>query len=240
MDFAFLFEQEEFKPFSYQHGIPLLIIAVFGLISILFGRRLYSVDKKWRLLFYISFLPLLSYIMYVVFRIIEGEFSLQEDLPFHVCRTLAFFCPIVIYYRQRFFLGIFYFWIMVGTLNANLSPDIKYDFPHWNYFTYWMLHGLLVVIPLYYVIVLDIKIKWKDLFHAVWTANVFLLFSLCANMILGSNYMYTMRKPDVGSLLDYMGEWPIYLLTTQLLAVVLFVIVFVPILLWRKYSRKSA
>ena len=239
MDLAFFYQKEEFHPFTYQHGIPLLVIALFGCVCIFLGKRLKSEEKKWRLLFYISLLPFLAYVMYIFFKLNEGTFSAQEDLPLHVCRTLAFVCPLVIYYRHRFFLGVFYFWILVGTLNANLSPDILYNFPHWNYITYFLLHGVLVILPIYYVAVLKVRIGWRDLLNAFWTANVFLIFSLLVNWLIGSNYMYTMRKPAVASLLDMMGEWPYYLLTTQLLAVVLFVIVLLPLLLIRRL-RKNA
>lgn len=168
----------------------------------------------------------------------EDGFNPQEDLPFHVCRFLALSAPYFIWKHNRFWLGVMYFWILAGTLNANITPDIKYGFPSWDYFSYWMMHSFLVILPIYYIVIFKVRITLKDFFNAFWTANLFLIFSLIANYILGSNYMYTMAKPPADTILNMMGEWPIYLLTTQLLALFLFTLLYIPFAFKKKKNPK--
>lgn len=230
MDLSFLYQEGEFNAFTTEHYYPLLIIAIVGFLSISVSKKYLSIDQQWRLLFFLSLIPLMGYLLMLVAVLHDGSFQLKDDLPVHICRVLALATPIIILKKNRFWMGVIYFWIIVGTLNANITPDIEFGYPHWNYFSYWMMHGFLVLVPLYYVIVLGIRMKKRDIWNAFWVANIYVIFSLMVNYLLDSNYMYTMRKPPVTTLLSYMGEWPYYLLTVQLLGLFLFVLVYLPFL----------
>jgi hypothetical integral membrane protein (TIGR02206 family) len=58
--------------------------------------------------------------------------------------------------------------------------------------------------------------------------NVLMLIVTAINYWLGSNYMFTLRKPATASLFDSMGPWPWYLLSAELLAVILFSLLYLP------------
>jgi len=122
----------------------------------------------------------------------------------------------------------------VGTANAVITPDLVWGYPHWNYFVYFVLHVFLVILPIYYTIVMKIKINLRDLWNAFWTANVFLVISLGINYLLGSNYMFTLHKPESASLIDHLGPWPWYLASLQFLALILFFVVYIPFALKKK------
>ena len=232
----FLCKDHAFSAYTSQHYLPLVVVFLSGMVLIYLGIRAKDQDSKKQMLFYISLIPFFGAFLLYPMSMIEGDLNIIEDLPFHLCRFLALTAPFVILKNKRFWIGIFYFWIMVGTLNANITPDIEYGYPNWRFFAYWMMHGFLLIIPVYYIMVLNIRINWRDFFNAYWMMNVFLLFTLIINLILGSNYMYTRAKPPVASLLDILGPWPIYLISGQVLVLVLFFIVFLPFLILRKVS----
>jgi len=230
VDKSFLFRQNEFSAFTGQHFWPIIIIFFIGLFCILYAKYKLDHDKRWCFLTYLSLIPALGYYLTIPMIAIESGLTIEKDLPLHLCRIMALVAPYLIWKRNRFWLGVFYFWILAGTLNANITPDIDYGFPHWSYFAYWTMHSFLIIIPIYYVLLLDIKIKFKDLNNAFWTANVFIISSVLTNYLLDSNYMYTLRKPPVSSILDYMGDWPMYLISGQALALALFLILYIPFL----------
>jgi hypothetical integral membrane protein (TIGR02206 family) len=60
------------------------------------------------------------------------------------------------------------------------------------------------------------------------------------NVFLGSNYMYTLRKPETASLLDMMGPWPWYLLTAEFVALVMFVLLYLPTALSDRRAARQA
>ena len=47
------------------------------------------------------------------------------------------------------------------------------------------------------------------------------------NLAVGSNYMFLMRKPDTASLLDLLGPHPVYILVEELIALALFILMYI-------------
>jgi uncharacterized membrane protein YwaF len=58
------------------------------------------------------------------------------------------------------------------------------------------------------------------------------------NFILKANYFYLNKKPQSVTLLDYFGEWPFYLITTQLIIIPYFLLIYLPFYL-SKRRRES-
>lgn len=224
----FLSRDQVFEAYTIEHYLPLILIALFGTSIIIIARSRFNEIQQSRCLFYISLIPFIGAFMLYPLATYEGDINIKEDLPLHMCRAIALASPFIVLKSSRYWIGVFYFWIMAGTLNANITPDVEYGFPHWSYFSYWMMHSFLVIIPLYYVIVLKVKINTRDLWNAFIMMNAFVIVTLVVNFILDSNYMYTRAKPPVDSLLDVLGPWPLYLITGQLLAAGLFYLAYLP------------
>ncbi len=235
--YLFLFNENAFYAYTLQHYTPLLIISILGTITIIYAKDHLKPSSQKLVLLFISLIPFISTFLIYPIALWQSNFDLKEDLPFHICRFLALVSPFVIWKESRFWIGIFYFWILVGTLNATITPDIEFGFPHWSYFAYWMTHGVMIIIPLYYVFVIKVKISFKDFINSYVMMNVFLLLTLSINFLIGSNYMYTREKPPVSSLLDILGPWPLYLISGQLLVILLFGIVYLPFYLQNRTKK---
>ena len=80
--------------------------------------------------------------------------------------------------------------------------------------------------------------QWRpdkhDVWRAFWWGNAYLIVIHILNLAMGANYSYTMHKPVGGSILDFFGPWPVYLLTGQLLALGLFWLFYLPFLFKRR------
>jgi hypothetical integral membrane protein (TIGR02206 family) len=74
----------------------------------------------------------------------------------------------------------------------------------------------------------------------IWI-NIYLVIVTVINLVINSNYLYTLHKPNVATLLDYLGPWPWYILSAEGIALIMFLMLYLPFLLSaRKSSQASA
>ena len=215
-----------FEAYSEEHWLALLAAALIGVWLIWMGLRLNEKSRK-TMGVCIAAVVLSSILIGDVLMIARGVYDVKLDLPLYLCRVVAWLLPFAIGFQWRKVLAVFYFWTIAGTLQALLTPDLAEGFPDYFYFRYWILHAGLVVAVCYSVIVFRLRVGWPDFWRAILWAQVYIVTIHIINVLIGSNYSYTINKPP-NSILDYMGEWPWYLLTGQLLMIVLFLLCLVP------------
>ena len=204
----------------------------------LFGNNTKSENSKYKLGFALSLLPAFSVISRMICLYVDGKFTIEESLPFHLCRAIALAFPFIMWTRNRKWMSILYFFAVAGTIQAILTPDLNFSAPHYEYYCYWLLHVVLFYLPIYCIVVYKIDIQWKHFFQAIIVSNVFLVVTGIINLILGSNYFYTSHKPPSPTLLDILGPWPLYIFVVEFMGILLFFIALIPFLLSKKYSAK--
>ena len=129
---------------------------------------------------------------------------------------------------------ILLFWIIAGTSQAVVTPDIPFGFPSFDYFRYWIAHLGLLVIIFYAIFVLKMRPTWKSMFKSFLALQLYAIIIFGINYILNGNYFYLNKKPNSASALDYLGEWPIYLLTIEAILIPYFFIIYLPFFLTKK------
>lgn len=167
---------------------------------------------------------------------LEGNWTIQEELPLHLCRLMAFIFPWVIYTQNRKWFGVTYFWTMGGTIQALLTPDLVDGFPHREYLIYFIFHGVLVYLPIYCLMCFKWRITWEDFKRSFIYLNVLAFFIFILNQLIGSNYLYIGQKPPGPSLMDALGPWPWYILSLEGVVLVLFGVFYIP---WMIVNRKK-
>lgn len=229
-----------FEPFTLQHFAPVFCFAILTAILIIVARRSPSESmKKW---IGLSMALVIWGIMFAgsIMKMRDGTYTVQEDLPLFMCRLVAWLLPVAIYFMSRKWLKVLYFFVLAGTLQAVITPDLTFGFPSYEYIRYFILHAGLISATIYMVAVFELRITWKDLWRSFLYAQPYLLILTAINKLLGSNYGYTMHKPETGSVLDFFGPWPWYILGGELLMLVSFLILITPFLLSRKQVSQEA
>ncbi len=229
--------QNDFVAFSLEHVTVLIAYVLISILTIYWAKHFLSQKAKDRAGMILALIPLLAVILRIYFKYHFGEFTYVKDLPLFICRLVSFVLPILIWTKNRALFGVLYFWVIAGTTNALITPDIEYGLPHMESIFYWMIHAGLVMSILYCVFVYGWKPKRRDIWRAFMWANFYLVFIHGLNSLMGSNYSYTMHKPINGSILDFFGPWPWYLPTGQLLALFLFLLFYLPFYFVEKSSK---
>ncbi|MGH7881972.1 MAG: TIGR02206 family membrane protein [Candidatus Dormibacteraceae bacterium] len=143
-------------------------------------------------------------------------------LPLHFCDTAALITAAALWWRQRWMVELTWFWGMVGCLQGLLTPDLQQHFPNWWYFQYYLVHALPVVAAILLVIGLRLIPRRGAVVRAYLITALYTILIGGIDFLTGGNYMYLRQPPNIHSLLNFMGPWPWYILSTTLLALLLF------------------
>lgn len=221
---------------SLEHWLPVLFVIVLGFGIVRYASRKLDTASQIRLINYIAIGVSLTVISFHLHKFFFGQYTIQKDLPLYLCSLLALLIPIFTYYRKFWMYEILVFWIIGGTLQGIITPDIATGFPTFDYIRYWVVHlGLLLIIA-YATFVFKMMPNFKSVFKSFFALQLYFLVMVFINYILKANYFYLNRKPQSASLLDYFGEWPLYILVVQLIVIPYFLLIYLPFYVFRKRS----
>jgi len=233
-----LFDQSNaFTAFTMDQLAPIVIIFFFAGMVIYHQKKFGSKNSQRFIGAGLATITTIAVLSRMLFTSMDGSFTIEAELPIHLCRLMAFILPFAMFTKNRYWLGLSYFIIIAGTLQALITPDLPLSSPHYSYYIYWILHGFLFVLPFYIIIVYGLIPTKKDLWNAFIILNIYAAFTILINCILNSNYFYTWHKPEAASLLDYLGPWPIYIVAVELIGLLFFYIAYLPIMYLNKVKR---
>jgi len=214
-----------YENFSAQHYVALLVFTGILVWLIYLGKKVPD-DKKNRLFLVLSIIPFIALITRMVLDHFIRGLNLQDDLPFHLCRVLALAAPAVAWLNKERLTQMYIYVALAGTVNAMITADPGYGFPHYEYFVYWVYHGGIVLVALFAWIVKKVRLSVLSGLHACLVINVYFALVHVLNVWLSSNYMYSRHKPQVSTLMDHLGEWPEYLFWLEGIALLLLAMIY--------------
>ena len=165
-----------------------------------------------------------------------GDWSIQYMLPLHVCSAMVWLSAFMLV-TENFFLYDFVYFMGIGAATqALLTPDAGiYGFPHFRFFQVMMSHGAIVTTAVYLTTKEGFRPTWKSLVKVVIGMNIYVVFIMIVNALLGSNYMFIAHKPETPSLIDIMPPWPWYILVLEAIGLAISLILYIPFAIkdWR-------
>ncbi|MGY8985148.1 MAG: YwaF family protein [Sphingomonadales bacterium] len=226
-----------FVSFGQTHFWALACFAIFLIIFIVAGLRLSS---KQNLLVTrtASALLCLTVIVWTTIHIAYDRFNVVENLPLSICNLFALTSPILFWSPNRARFEIVYFFVLSGTLQAIVTPDVDAGFPSYLFFKYFIIHCGLIVVVLHHLIAFKLYPQAKGIVRAFVWLNIYMLCLVPINLLLNANYFYLMSKPDNPSILDFFGPWPIYIMLGEVVAIAFFSLAYIPIFFAKNNYRK--
>lgn len=160
---------------------------------------------------------------------ISGEWSLEVTLPLQLCDLSLFLTIAVLLAKRQLIFELLYYWGMGGATQALLTPDIgNYTFPHFVFCQFFVSHGVILLVCIYMTAVEKFRPSPRSVLRTFVITNLYALLILPVNKLTNGNYLFLSRKPAGGSLLDFLGPWPWHLLSLEVVALLLFTLLYLP------------
>jgi hypothetical integral membrane protein (TIGR02206 family) len=210
-----------------EHFLFILLTILAPIIVVRWSRK--SDEKvKERIAKILAILLIGNFLAYQAYRISAGFWSVKYDLPLELCNWAIAVTAIALWTKNRRWSELAFFWVMAGSIHGIITPDIHEPFPHLTYITFVIGHSGLVLAVFYAVFGLGLKPQAGVVKRVMLISQLYLAVAFTVNGLLGSNYGYLMRKPEGGSFLDLLHEWPYYVLELQLIGLVSYTLIYLP------------
>jgi hypothetical integral membrane protein (TIGR02206 family) len=216
-----------FRLFGPDHLGALGATLVLSLVAIAWARRRRGSPGTRAFSRALALVILLSQAADPIVQHVNGTLSLDRSLPLDLCDLAGFVCIIALWTGRQIPFEFAWFWGLSGTLQAVLTPAVKVGFPDPEYLRFFVLHGGIVLAVLYMGPGLGRAPRRGAVWKVYgWTAVYTVLVGL-VDWALDANYFFLCRKPP-GSLLDWFGPWPWYILGGAAIAAVFFFLLDLP------------
>ena len=208
------FMTDEWKTWTL---FSLVFISVPLILARFLNRR-----QKVQVTYLIGAIMILDFITENGGYIMSGTWDVQYNLPIQLCGISSLICCVLPFIKKKDQLFQFvYYTGIIGGIMAILTPQMNYfDGSLRYYLNFYVSHSLIIVLPIFMFLHLDLKLP-KFSWFKIWIhLNILMAIIMPINFLLDSNYMYVNAAPEVSNPL-VIGEWPYYLLIWEPLVMII-------------------
>jgi hypothetical integral membrane protein (TIGR02206 family) len=221
----------EFHVLDSQHIVTLAVIAGACLLVAFNARS--ECTRRW-------LGPLLGCLMagyaatFYIQQAAAHSLTWQYSLPLELCNLVLISCILSLFRSRRFLTEIAYFWGLGGVLQAMATPDLSSGFPSFDFIMFFWSHGATLLAIVFLVSDGRFRPRGRSVVNMMIALNAYGLVIGMLDRAMGWNYGFLCRKPSRPSLFDVLGPWPWYLLSVEMIAVVTFLLLYLP---WHLSAR---
>jgi len=233
--------EPEFQPYGLPHltVIFLTIVLPFALAAIV--RRTKSQRIERAIVALISAVLVLNYVAYLIFVRRHGVVRWQDMLPLELC---DWGIPVVIVAmwtgNQRWF-EVAYFWGIGGTLQAVLTPNLRFGFPDWRFISFFTSHCGIIIGVIFLMLTRRYRPYPMSIVRVFIWSELYFVITLIADIYAGHNYGFLLHKPEAFSILSFLSDsWPLYVLQLHGLALLFFLGLYAPFAIVDLVRRNGA
>jgi len=195
------------------------IFGLYGLIVLFLARhwkgqedKLVRMERAW------GFALLALLVIKHINLLAIGQWNVYDNLELHLCGFSRMMSILLLAFGLRWAFYPLFFWGIVGGIHSLLTPELTSGGSPFMFFEYYVIHGGIIIIPLYFVFARNYMVgRWT--WVKILGVNLAMMPPIYAiNRIIGeganglkANYQFLIDPPAVENIF-IQGEWPWYLL----------------------------
>lgn len=185
------------KLFSPMHIVISIVFVILLILIVVFRKKLrkfghYTVIRRTA-----AAILFANMFIHYAARIILGIWSLEEDLPLHICFVTNFFMMYILFTDNKHKLyRVVYFFTLIGPLPAIVWPDLHRGPSGWVFYQFIISHHFLILVSAYCLLVLGYETGIKSAVVAFFVGNGYVGAIAVMNSIIGTNYVMLTSLPD--------------------------------------------
>lgn len=157
-------------------------------------------------------------LVWIAYNLAKGWVHFPYGLPLNLCDIVVWLTIIAAVTLRPVMVELAYYWGISGSLMAILTPDLAVPLNSYPGIYFFAAHGGVVITILFLVWGKIAAPRPGSVQRAFIWLNAYAAAIAAFDATFRTNYFYICEKPISASLLDYMGPWPLYIVTGEVFA----------------------
>jgi len=210
--------------------VHLLILTSVPAFTIVLSKasRQSGASARW-IRYVLGTLLALNELVWYAYRLHFEGFRFPEGLPLQLCDLTLWLTVLALLTLNPLAFEIAYFGGLGGSAMALLTPDLWAPLASYPTIYFFLAHAMVVACPLVLVWSKQAKPRPRSPWKVFAALNAYAAMIGVFNAIFKTNYLYLCAKPSGASIMDLFGPWPFYLLGVEVVAVVIFWLLWLPV-----------
>ena len=224
-----MLSQSLFQPYGIEHltAIFLTVALPFGLAAFVWRTKSTALERT--IAHGLSALLIGNYVLYLLFLRRWGDLTWEATLPMQMCDWALAVIVVTLASGNRRWFEVAYFWGIGGTLQAVLTPNLRYGFPDLRFISFFIAHGGIIIGVVFLMLTRRLRPYPISIVRAFAWSELYFIVAMIVDHFTGVNYGFLLHKPEAFSLLSFLSDWrPLYLLQMHGLALFFFAILYAP------------
>jgi hypothetical integral membrane protein (TIGR02206 family) len=219
----------EFHAYGFAHlSVIFLTVGLPFLLALLVHRTKSGLLER-SICFAISALLLINYVAYLIVARNFGVTSWYRALPLQLCDWAMAVIIVALWTGNRRWLEVAYFWGIGGTLQALITPNLRYGFPDLRFISFFVAHSGIIIGIVFLMLIYGFRPRAIGVLRTFAWTEIYFVVAFSVDLLTGENYGFLLHKPEAASLLNFLSDSrPLYLLEFHGLAFLFFCALYAP------------
>ena len=229
----------EFQPYGLPHLTVILLTIVLPFVLAAIVRRTKSQPLEEMIIGVLSVVLILNYIVYLVFIRSRGVVDWRQMLPMQMCDWGMVVVIVAMWTGSQRWFEVAYFWGIGGTLQAVLTPNLRFGFPDWRFISFFTAHSGIIVGVVFLMLTRGYRPYPMSIVRVWLWSEFYFVVTFVVDGLTGFNYGFLLHKPEAFSILSFLSDSrPLYLLQMHGVALLFFLVLYVPFAIF-DFTRKK-
>src|SRR5216117_3700128 len=218
-----------FQPYGWPHltVIVLTITLPFALAAVVHRTKSTRVERT--IVALLSAVFVVNYIAYLVFVRSHGNLTWQQMLPLQLCDWGIVVVVVAMWTGNQRWFEVAYFWGIGGTLQAVLTPNLRFGFPDWRFISFFTSHCGIIVGVIFLMLIRRYRPHPMSIVRVWLWSEFYFVVTLIVDELTGVNYGFLRHKPEAFSIFSFLSDSrPLYLLQLHGVALLFFLALYAP------------
>src|SRR6266700_4056943 len=218
-----------FQPYGWPHLTVIVLTIALPFVLAAVVHRTKSTRVERAIVVLLSAVLVVNYIAYLVFVRSHGNLTWQQTLPLQLCDWGMVVVIVAMWSGSPRWFEVAYFWGIGGTLQAVLTPNLRFGFPDFRFFSFFLSHSGIIIGVIFLMLTRRYRPHPMSILRVFAWSEFYFVVTFIADEMTGYNYGFLLHKPEAFSILNFLSDWrPLYLVQMHFVALLFFIALYAP------------